>query len=171
MAKNSRHIYAIALGSNQPRSRKLTPRKLVAKAMKRLSEKPFKALAVSRIIETSPLGPSRRRYANAATLVETKLDPSELLEKLCRMERKAGRNRRSRKWAARPLDLDIILWNGGIWAEHDLIIPHPEFRKRDFVLKPLTELVPGWRDPLSGFTVSQLRARLQKSLGKSRKAG
>ena len=167
MAKGKCHIYAIAFGSNQPRSRKLTPRRLVAKAMKRLSKKPFSALAVSRLIETPPLGPSRRRYANAAMLVDTKLSPPELLRKLNKMERKAGRHRRARKWSARTLDLDILLWSGGIWADDDLIIPHPEFRKRDFVLRPLAQVAPAWRDPLTGLTPRHLLAHLHKSRKKA----
>jgi 2-amino-4-hydroxy-6-hydroxymethyldihydropteridine diphosphokinase len=167
VAKGKRHIYAIALGSNQPRSRKLTPRRLVAKAMERLSKKPFNALMVSRIIETPPLGPSLRRYANAAVLVETKLAPPELLRKLNKMERKAGRHHHARKWSARPLDLDILLWSGGIWADDDLIIPHPEFRKRDFVLRPLAQVAPAWRDPLTGLTPRHLLARLHKSRKKA----
>lgn len=171
MPKRTRHIYAIALGSNQPLSQKLTPRKLVRKAMKRLSRKPFGAHAVSKIIETPPLGPSLRCYANAAMLIETKLAPDVLLKKLHKIERKAGRQRRARKWSARTLDLDIILWSGGVWAQEDLLIPHPEFRRRDFVLKPLVEVAPRWRDPLSGLSIRQLLARLQKSRRKTGKAG
>jgi len=169
LKKAKNHIYAIAIGSNQPRSRALTPRRLVERAMERLSRKPFHALAASRILDTPPLGPSRRRYANATMLIETELAPDRLLERLKRMELKAGR-RRSMRWAARPLDLDIVLWNGGFWADEGLIIPHPAFRERDFVLAPLAQIAPGWRDPLSGRTISQLRARLKKAR-KTGKAG
>lgn len=155
------HLYAIALGSNQPRSRTLTPHRLVEKAMERLARKPFVAHAYSKVIETAPLGPSRRRYANACMIIESRLDPPELLEKLQRIERKAGRRRR-RVWGARTLDLDIILWSGGMWGGDGLIIPHPAFRARGFVLKPLAEIAPGWRDPLSGLCPRHLLARLEK---------
>tara|TARA_R110000782_G_scaffold78276_9_gene155617 strand:+ start:42149 stop:42658 length:510 start_codon:yes stop_codon:yes gene_type:complete len=166
LKKAKRHIYAIALGSNQPRSRILTPRKLVEQAIDRLSRKPFHALAASRILDTPPLGQSRRRYANATMLIETELAPDRLLKRLKRMEHKAGR-RRSMRWAARPLDLDIVLWSGGFWADDGLIIPHPAFRERDFVLAPLTQIAPGWRDPFSGRTISQLRACLKKARKKA----
>lgn len=156
-----RHTYAIALGSNQPRSRTLTPRRLIEKAMERLSRKPFAARARSAIIETAPLGPSRRRYANACMIIETRLSPPELLEKLHKIEHKAGR-RRHRTWGARTLDLDIILWSGGMWGDDTLLIPHPAFRGRDFVLKPLAAIAPHWRDPVSGISVAHLRARLEK---------
>lgn len=156
------HIYAIALGSNQPRSSRLTPRKLVERAMERLSRKPFTALASSAVIETAPLGPSQRRYANAAILVRTFLHPDELIEKLHRIERKAGRHRRCRKWSARPLDLDIILWSAGMWACDRLVIPHRSFRERAFVLVPLSQIARDWRDPVTNFSVSQLLARHKK---------
>ncbi|MDQ4420115.1 2-amino-4-hydroxy-6-hydroxymethyldihydropteridine diphosphokinase [Sphingobium sp. DEHP117] len=156
-----RHRYAIALGSNQPRSRTLTPHRLVEKAMERLSRKPFAAIAQSNIIETAPLGPSRRRYANACMIVETRLDPPELLDKLHKIERKAGRKRR-RVWGARTLDLDIILWSGGMWGSDGLVIPHPAFRARGFVLRPLEGVAPRWRDPVTGLRIAHLRSRLEK---------
>lgn len=156
------HVYAIALGSNQPRSRSLTPRALVEQAMTALSRPPFRLLARSPIIETPPIGPSLRRYANAAILIEADAHaPAEMLALLKRMERAAGRRPR-RRWGARPLDLDIVLWSGGCWTSRLLTIPHPAFRARDFVLLPLRSVAPHWRDPVSGRTVTQLLARLKK---------
>lgn len=157
-----RHVYAIALGSNQPRSRSLTPDALVEQAMAALSRPPFRLLARSPIIGTPPIGPSLRRYANAAILIEADDHaPAEMLALLKRMERTAGRRPR-RRWGARPLDLDIVLWNGGRWTGRALTIPHPAYRARDFVLIPLRTIAPRWRDPVSGHTVTQLLARLKK---------
>jgi 2-amino-4-hydroxy-6-hydroxymethyldihydropteridine diphosphokinase len=162
MGKKARHLYAIALGSNRARSARLMPRRMVEKAMERLSREPFRAVAHSRIIETAPLGPSLRRYSNAAMLIETRLDPEEMLAKLHRMERKAGRHRRCRAWSARPLDLDIVLWSGGMWSSDELVIPHPAFRERAFVLKPLASIARDWRDPVSNLGMIHLLARLKK---------
>ena len=161
MSHARHHIYAIALGSNQPRSARLTPHRLVKKAMERLADKPFSALARSEILETAPLGPSCRRYSNACMVVKTRLDPQELLKKLHKMERKAGRTRH-RTWGARTLDLDIILWSGGMWSSDDLTIPHPAFRDRNFVLGPLARIAPNWRDPVSALSARHLLARLKK---------
>ena len=139
--------YLIALGSNM-RGRRGSPR-VVLKSLCT----PIKAGALdgwapaftgarcSRIIETPPIGPSLRRYANAVALIESKLKPPALLAKLKKIERRAGR-RPGRRWGARPLDLDIIAWSGGIWASPGLTIPHTEYRKRRFVLAPLCEIAP-----------------------------
>lgn len=113
----------------------------------------------SHIIETAPLGPSIRRYANAVVVIDSDLAPDELLDALQAMERAAGR-RAGRRWGARVLDLDIVLWSGGSFAAPGILVPHPHFRARDFVLGPLAEVAPGWRDPLTRLTVRQLAARL-----------
>lgn len=146
--------YAVALGGNK-RGREGPPRAVLAAAIAALPN----VLAASRIIETAPLGPSIRRYANAVVLIESDLMPDELLDVLQAMERAAGR-RAGRRWGARVLDLDIILWSGGGFAAPGLIVPHPHFRARGFVLGPLAEIVPGWRDPVTRLTVRQLATRL-----------
>jgi 2-amino-4-hydroxy-6-hydroxymethyldihydropteridine diphosphokinase len=58
------------------------------------------------------------------------------------------------------LDLDIILWSGGAWREPGLLVPHAEFRGRHFVLEPIAELAPRWRDPITGASMRQLLHRL-----------
>ncbi len=120
--------------------------------------------AQSPIIESAPVGPSRRRYANATVLVSTTLNPPALLLRLHEIETHFGRVRRGRHWGARTLDLDIILWSGGIWADSDpeLAIPHPAMRTRDFVLTPAAMIAPRWRDPVTGRTLRQLQSRLTR---------
>ena len=160
-------VYLIALGSNV-RGRWGSPQVVLkhlcapAKAGALDGWAPaFAGARCSRIIESAPIGPSQRRYANAVALIESKLRPPALLAKLKKIERKAGR-RPGKRWGNRPLDLDIIGWSGGIWASPTLTIPHPEFRKRRFVLTPLCEIAPGWRDPVTHLTVRQLLARLDQ---------
>ena len=94
-------------------------------------------------------------------MIESKHTPDTLLKKLKKIERAVGR-RPGRRWGDRPLDLDIIAWSGGIWGSSALTIPHPEFRKRRFVLAPLCEIAPDWRDPVTHLTARQLLARLDK---------
>jgi 2-amino-4-hydroxy-6-hydroxymethyldihydropteridine diphosphokinase len=148
-------LYAIALGSNR-RSRHGSPAETVRAAAGALG-----VVRLSRVRATTAVGPAGRGFANAAALVESDLDPPALLSMLKRIERDFGR-RGGRRWGPRVLDLDIILWSGGSWAEAGLIVPHPEFRRRAFVLDPLAELVPGWRDPVTGATVRQLLHRLRR---------
>ena len=145
--------YAIALGSNR-RGRHGSPA-----ATLRAAAAAIGARRLSTIRRTPAMGPAGRGFANAVALVESELDPPALLAALKRVERDFGR-RRGRRWGPRILDLDVILWSEGPWAGGGLIVPHPEFRRRRFVLEPLAELAPGWRDPITGATVRQLLHRL-----------
>lgn len=113
---------------------------------------------VSHIVSTAPLGPSPRRYANAAALVVTELAPAALLRRLKAIERRFGR-RGGRRWSSRVLDLDVVLWSGGAWSEPGLTVPHVAFRERRFVLDPAAAIAPTWRDPVTGLTLRQLAAR------------
>lgn len=146
--------YAIALGSNR-RGRHGSPRDELRAALAALGG----VVAMSPIIETPPVGPSTRRYANMAAIVESALSPPELLERLKAIERGFGR-RRGRRWGSRVIDLDIILWSAGAWHDPTLTVPHAAFRERRFVLDPLCTIAPRWRDPLTGRTVQQLHYRL-----------
>jgi 2-amino-4-hydroxy-6-hydroxymethyldihydropteridine diphosphokinase len=148
--------YAIAIGSNRP-GRHGTPEREVGAAIAALGA----VTAVSPIVRTPALGPSRRRFANAVAIVETREEPPELLRRLKGIERAFGR-RSGERWGARVLDLDIILWSGGAWSDARLTVPHPHFRARGFVLDPLLAIAPGWRDPLTGLSVRHLRARLRR---------
>src|SRR3954468_11735354 len=147
--------YAIALGSNR-RSRYGSPAQTLLAAADELGVE-----RLSRIRPSAPLRPAGRAFANAAACLRSDLDPPELLEMLKQIERDFGR-RGGRRWGPRVLDLDIILWSGGSWAQDGLVVPHPEFRRRAFVLEPLAGLVPDWRDPITGATIRQLLHRLRR---------
>ena len=157
------HSYLIALGSNIHVPGVGPPREVVAAAIATLEAEGLGIQATSPIIDTAPLGPSRRRYANAAAVIDSSADPEEVLAILQRVERAFGRRRRGMRWQARPLDLDIVLWSDGIWASDNLLIPHPSFREREFVLGPAAAIAPDWRDPLTGRSIRQLYARLTRA--------
>ena len=158
MARDT-HRYLIALGSNMRVPGIGGPRAVVGKAFMALEEKGLTLLATSRIVDSRPVGPSQRLYANAIALVETGLEPPALLRTLQGIETRFGRTRRGQRWRARPLDLDIVLWSGGVWQSPGLAIPHPHFRERAFVLQPAARIAPRWRDPHTGLTLRQLAAR------------
>lgn len=85
-----------------------------------------------------------------------------MLDWLQRIERDFGRTRTGERWGARTLDLDIILWSGGPWADARLTVPHRLWRQRSFVVDCLSEIAPLWRDPTSGLSVRQIKARLDR---------
>jgi 2-amino-4-hydroxy-6-hydroxymethyldihydropteridine diphosphokinase len=154
--------YLIALGANRRHARFGSPRRVLAAALERLETEGVHVVAAAPAIETAPVGPSIRRYANSAAVVETALDPETLLALLKRIERDFGRRPGGQRWRARVLDLDLVLWSGGAYAGAALTIPHPLFRTRSFVLNPALTVAAGWRDPLTGLTVRQLHARLTR---------
>lgn len=153
------HRYVIALGSNMRAARIGGPRQVLAAALEAMEESGIEVVASSRIKASRPLGPSLRLYANGAAVVEACLAPEELLAALQDIEARFGRQRRGARWRSRPLDLDIVLWSGGVWFSPDLVIPHPLFRGRRFVTGPAAEIAPDWRDPVTGLTLRQIAAR------------
>ena len=132
------------------------PQRIVASAARDLGIAPM-----SRIICSRALTGRQRDYANAVGVLQSKHCPPRLLAKLKRIERAAGR-RLGRRWGSRVLDLDIVGWSGGIWASRGLTIPHAAFRDRRFVLAPLCEIAPDWRDPVTHLTARHLLARLDR---------
>jgi 2-amino-4-hydroxy-6-hydroxymethyldihydropteridine diphosphokinase len=97
-------------------------------------------IAVSRVYETDPVGgPEQPDYLNAVVAVDTTLAPRQLLEVAQRLEGEAQRVRKER-WGPRTLDVDILLFGDDEVEKPDLVIPHPRWRERDFVLAPLADL-------------------------------
>ncbi len=97
-------------------------------------------------------------YLNAAAVGSTELAPRAVLEVLLGIERERGRERPAPN-APRTLDLDLILYGDLVVDEPDLIVPHPRFRDRAFVLEPLAEIAPELVDPVTGASVAELLAR------------
>jgi 2-amino-4-hydroxy-6-hydroxymethyldihydropteridine diphosphokinase len=148
-------IAAVALGSN------LGDRRAhLDYAAARLSDL-LGHLRVSSYHTTASQGmePGAPMFLNAAAVGETTLSPRALLDALLGIERERGRERPFPK-ASRTLDLDLILYDAAVIREPDLVVPHPRFSGRRFVLEPLAEVAPGLVDPVSGCTVAQLLGRL-----------
>lgn len=155
--------YLIALGSNRRHRVYGSPREVVGAAMEEISALGT-VTARSAVIATDPLGPAQRRFANAACILDSEYDPPAMLAGLKRLENEFGR-RQVRRWGDRVIDCDIVLWSGGRYSSDRLVIPHPEFRKRDFVLVPAGQVAPGWRDPETGFSIRQHITRLTRPRG------
>jgi 2-amino-4-hydroxy-6-hydroxymethyldihydropteridine diphosphokinase len=148
--------YVIAIGSNR-RGRHGSPAAEVRAAIAALDG----VVMTSDVMETAPLGPALRRFANAAVAVESDVSPPDMLDELKRIEAAFGR-RRGQRWSDRVIDLDIVLWSGGAWSSAGLTVPHLAFRDRAFVLGPMLQIAPDWRDPVTGLTVRHLAARLTR---------
>lgn len=152
------HLYAIAIGSNRPHGRHGRPTGVVEAAIARLDEE-FGLFDASPIVLSAAQGPGGRDFANAVALVESDLEPREMLARLKGIERAFGR-RGGRRWGARVLDLDLVLWSGGKYESRELTIPHARLASRAFVLQPLSAIAPNWR--IGALAVRHLAARLAR---------
>lgn len=119
-------------------------------------------LAHSKWHATKPVGgpPGQGDFLNGAVLIETELAPGELRRKLQQIEQKLGRERTER-WAARTLDIDILLYDDQIIDQPDLQIPHPRMSFRPFVLAPAAEVAAEMVHPVLGVTIGALWHHLQ----------
>ena len=136
MAKGETERVYVALGSNVgDRAAHL------AYARARLAALPrTRLIGESRVEETAPLGSvPQGPYLNQMVLLETALEPAELLDQLHAIESERGRERRIR-WGPRTLDLDIVRFGRRVVRERDLVIPHPELPNRPFWQRELAEL-------------------------------
>ena len=113
-------------------------------------------LTLSSFYDTAPLGVGKQpRFLNAAAIGSTTLRARALLDTLLAIESRFGRTR-PHPGAARTLDLDLILYGNHIIEEPGLVVPHPRFRERRFVLEPLNEIAPDWIDPVTKRTIREL---------------
>ena len=146
---------AIALGSNLG-DRRAHLNHAIARLRDLLAH-----LRISRFHETVPVGTrgSQPLYLNAVAVGDAAMPPRELLDALLAIE--AGRGR-ERPYANSPrtLDLDLILYGDAVIDAPGLVVPHPRFRDRRFVLEPLAEIAPDMKDPVTAKTASELLKRL-----------
>ena len=156
-----KHLAAIALGSNLA-SQFGDPAANVGEAVSRLRELGT-VRASSSLHTTAPVGyVDQPDFTNAAALLETSLEPLEVLTGLLAIERAMGRDRSAAVPAKGPriIDLDLLLMDDVVLNTPELTLPHPAMAERRFVLAPLAEIAPGMVDPRTGRTVAEMLAQL-----------
>ena len=155
-----KRLAAIALGSNLA-SEWGDPDAALHESIQRVRELGH-IRAVSKFYETAPVGyTDQPNFLNAALLLDTDLEPGELMQALLAIERTMGRDRSSAPAKGpRIIDLDLLLMDDAILATQALTLPHPAMAERRFVLEPLAEIAPGMVDPLSGHTIAEMLAQL-----------
>jgi 2-amino-4-hydroxy-6-hydroxymethyldihydropteridine diphosphokinase len=153
------HPVAIALGSNLgDRASHL------AYAVDRLRQR-LANPAVSPFSDTEPVGVAPQgRFLNGAVAGVWQGTARELLDYLREVEADRGRER-PHQGAPRTLDLDLILFGEAVIDEPGLVVPHPRFRERLFVLRPLAGIAPDMIDPVTGLTIRQLLSRASQASG------
>jgi 2-amino-4-hydroxy-6-hydroxymethyldihydropteridine diphosphokinase len=153
-------ICLIGLGANLGNRRETLDR-----AVELLGKQPgVRLLAVSRWQETRPAGGAANQplYLNGAATIETSLAPHELLSVLQAIEHDLGRRRQSH-WEARPIDLDLFLYDDLVERSASLVVPHPRMAWRRFVLEPAAQIAPSMVHPVIGWSVARLLEHLNTS--------
>ncbi len=110
----------------------------------------------SHIYETEPWGNTEQdSFLNQVVMINTVLDPRQLLTALDKIEKELGRQRKE-KWGPRIIDIDILFYGKRIIRDKGLEIPHPELHKRAFVLAPLLEIAPDLEHPTLKLAIDEL---------------
>lgn len=147
------HTAYLSLGSN------LDPDRHLRAAAAALRER-FPDVVFSSVLRAPAIGFEGPDFLNAAAVVRTDLDPYALDAWLHALEASQGRDRSGPRFSSRSLDIDIVFYDDLVIAPtpgSHLQLPRPELRHA-FVLQPLAQVAPDFRDPLSGQTLAQLWA-------------
>ena len=128
----------------------------LSKSISLIGKKIGKVTKISKYFENDPVGfDSTNTFINICIKVETTKEPLEILNELKSIEKSLGRQRTKKEYEDRPLDIDIILFNENITRSEELIIPHPRYTSRPFVLLPMCE-IGDYIDPNVFLTCKQL---------------
>jgi 2-amino-4-hydroxy-6-hydroxymethyldihydropteridine diphosphokinase len=146
--------YWLGLGAN------IGDRRATVEAAIAWLERVVRVEAVSAAFETAPREVlDQPPFLNAAARIATPLAPPDLLSEAKRLERELGRDPAGVRFGPRAIDCDVLLWEGGVWRDADLEVPHPRLAERRFALLPLLDLDPGLRLP-DGRSLADLEAAL-----------
>jgi len=136
-----------ALGSNLN-----DPAVQIGRAIEHIKQiRDTRVIAQSSLYKSAPLGPQDQPdFVNAVIGILTRLDATSLLAEVQAIEKKMGRVSPAQRWGARVIDLDILLHGESRSNLPELLLPHPEMHKRNFVMIPLAEIAPALVIPAHG---------------------
>jgi 2-amino-4-hydroxy-6-hydroxymethyldihydropteridine diphosphokinase len=152
----------LGIGSNLPSEAFGAPVMNCRAAIERLAAAGLAASVQSPYYETAPVPLSDQPwYVNCVVgIAKTRLSPRDALAACLGIEAELGRVRTVRN-AARIADIDLVAWHDRVIDEPpDLIVPHPRMAGRAFVLRPLADIAPDWRHPVTGTAIADLIAGL-----------
>jgi 2-amino-4-hydroxy-6-hydroxymethyldihydropteridine diphosphokinase len=132
---------------------------IISKAIDLVTSMIGRKLAISAYYESESWGFKSELFVNQAVIIDTLLSPSELLSVTQQIEGLLGRVRNTEGYEARTIDIDLLYFDSLVISERNLQIPHPKIAERRFVLIPLAEIAPDFRDPVTGITVFQMLAQ------------
>lgn len=116
-------------------------------------------IAMSSIYESSPWGMTGvEDFLNQVILIETELNPIQLLQEIKELEEYYGRERKPGQYLSREMDVDILFWNDEVLEMEKLTVPHPRITERRFVLVPLAEVAPDLMHPSLKKSILELLA-------------
>jgi len=142
----------LLLGSNMGERQRF-----LNEAARLLQERAGTILKRSSIYETEPWGhTNKNNFLNQVLLVETSLNPYELLKVIKAIETKLGRIRKTQQYSPRCIDIDILFYKNEVYFSDDLVIPHPRLHDRMFTLVPLNEIAPDYLHPIVKKTIRKL---------------
>jgi 2-amino-4-hydroxy-6-hydroxymethyldihydropteridine diphosphokinase len=136
----------LGLGSN------LEPRKNLALALLELQDR-FGELVVSNTYTNAPVGFVGADFMNLVVQIESEVSAQDICKQIELIHNLSGRQRGSNKWESRPLDIDLLLYNDLILDEKPVRVPRDDILKYSFVLRPMAELAPELRHPVTGKTM------------------
>ncbi|MGI9237942.1 MAG: 2-amino-4-hydroxy-6-hydroxymethyldihydropteridine diphosphokinase [Woeseiaceae bacterium] len=136
----------LGLGSN------IEPEKNLSLAVRELRNK-FGDLKVSSVYRSAALGFEGDDFLNLVVGLKSDDGPMEICQEIEHLHNVAGRARSSKKWAARPLDIDLLLYNDEVIDERPVRVPRSDILEYSFVLRPLAELAPDLVHPVTGKTM------------------
>ena len=117
-------------------------------------EKRFGELRTSNIYRSLAVGFDGPDFLNLVAAAQTSMSPEAIHDEIETIHRLAGRSRTTEKFASRPLDIDLLLYDDLVLDEPPLHLPRSDILEYSFVLKPLVELAPEVVHPLTGKTLA-----------------